>query len=413
MNAPLPTERFPQRQRRWPRVLALLAVAVVLLALVAATFVLSYAGVHRVALQAGVSAQPARIYPGILDAALVIACLAALMLRDGKWWARSYAWFAIILVVVVAGGTNAVHAMNVALPHKQTSGVVAAAPWVLVLLAFSLWLTILRQSRGAQRPAPATNVVPNLAPDLAPDVAPATAPVLALPPAPGFLAERPVAEQPPMDPAEAGWFPAEEPRAEDSPTDEFPAIQADAIQADADQADADQAETEQPEAEQPAGDEPAAEAPAVEGAETEAPAAAAGAPEAEAPAAEAPKAEAEAAEAATAEEPPAAKSPAEPPAAADGGVVTEEFDYWHPEDDEVPADNQAAVPAAAGDEDAPDEDDSAATSAASRRASAAEVHHSLDDAEPQEPWVPFAAVPRLRRVRSTPVPPEEEEQGEK
>lgn len=142
MNVHLPAHR------RWPALLVNLAVVVVVLALAAATFVLSYSGVHVIALQSGVSARLARVYPATFDAVLVIACAAALMLRGARWWARYYAWLVIVLVVGVMGAADAVHAMNVALPHRQMEGVVAATPWVLVLLGFSLMLTILRHSRA-------------------------------------------------------------------------------------------------------------------------------------------------------------------------------------------------------------------------------------------------------------------------
>lgn len=137
----------PARRPVWPRVLAIIAVVVVLVALAAAVFILSYSGLHAIALSAGVPVRLARYYPGILDAALLIACLAALLLRDARWWARWYAWLAIIVMVIAGGGVSAIHAMKVALPHRATTGAVAAAPWVLLLLAFSLCLTILRQSR--------------------------------------------------------------------------------------------------------------------------------------------------------------------------------------------------------------------------------------------------------------------------
>jgi hypothetical protein len=137
---------FPVPHRSWPGRLAHLAVIIVVLALAAATFVLSYTGVHSIALQAGVTPRFARIYPGVFDAALIIACVAALMLRGAPWWARCYAWLCVIVVIVVVGGADVLHATNAALPHRGTAGVVAAAPWVLVLLGFSLWLTILRHS---------------------------------------------------------------------------------------------------------------------------------------------------------------------------------------------------------------------------------------------------------------------------
>jgi hypothetical protein len=173
MNAQLPAPRS-----KWPGRLVNLAVVLLVLALAAATFVLSYAGVHAIVLQAGVSAQPARLYPGVFDAVLVIACVAALMLRDARWWARLYAWLVIIAVVAVVGAADAVHAMNVVLPHRTTEGVVAAAPLVLVVLGFSLMLTIFRRPRAqhAGDAAPASGAderVGDQVPPLAPDGLPA------------------------------------------------------------------------------------------------------------------------------------------------------------------------------------------------------------------------------------------------
>ena len=48
---------FPAPRRKWPSLLVNLAVLVVVLALAAATFVLSYSGVHAIVLQAGVSSR--------------------------------------------------------------------------------------------------------------------------------------------------------------------------------------------------------------------------------------------------------------------------------------------------------------------------------------------------------------------
>ena len=124
-----------------------LLVALVVIAVAGAAFVFSYDGVHAIALLGGVSAQLARYYPGLFDAVLVIACVAAVMLRDGRWWARLWAWVVIIVVLGAIGTTDVLHAMNYTLRHRLTEGIVAAAPVVAVLLAFSLLLTLLRQSR--------------------------------------------------------------------------------------------------------------------------------------------------------------------------------------------------------------------------------------------------------------------------
>jgi Protein of unknown function (DUF2637) len=144
--APAPPSSSAPRSN-WPRLLLNAAVTLVVLAVAAATFVLSYAGVHAIALQGGVSVQLARIYPGLFDAVLVLACVAAVVLRDGRWWARSWAWLVVIVILGAIGVTDVLHATNYALRHRVTEGVVAAAPVVAVLLAFSLLLTVLRQSR--------------------------------------------------------------------------------------------------------------------------------------------------------------------------------------------------------------------------------------------------------------------------
>jgi hypothetical protein len=185
MNSPLPAP-MPVR-RNWTRRLVNLLVALVVIAVAAAAFVFSYDGVHAIALFGGVSEQLARYYPGLFDAVLVIACVAAVMLRDGQWWARLWAWVVIIVLLAAIGTTDVLHAMNYTLRHRLTEGIVAAAPVVAVLLAFSLLLTLLRQSRtpAEKQTVPAPLDVPALpaavsAPPIALPAASATAPTEAM-----------------------------------------------------------------------------------------------------------------------------------------------------------------------------------------------------------------------------------------
>jgi Protein of unknown function (DUF2637) len=147
MNSQLPAVA-PAPRRNWVRRLVNLLVALVVIAVAAATFVFSYDGVHAIALLGGMSAQLARYYPGLFDAVLVIACVAAVVLRDGRWWARAWAWVVLVVVLAAIGATDVLHAMSYTLRQRTTEGVVAAAPAVAVLLAFSLLLTLLRQSRS-------------------------------------------------------------------------------------------------------------------------------------------------------------------------------------------------------------------------------------------------------------------------
>jgi hypothetical protein len=155
MNSPFPAPEWAPR-RNWTRRLVNVVVALVVIAVAAAAFVFSYDGVHAVALLGGMSPRLARYYPGLFDAVLVIACVAAIMLRDGRWWARLWAWLVFIVVLAAIGATDVLHAMGYTLRHRPTEGVVAGAPVVAVLLAFSLLLTLLRQPRTGHAVAPAS-----------------------------------------------------------------------------------------------------------------------------------------------------------------------------------------------------------------------------------------------------------------
>jgi hypothetical protein len=148
-----PAQAQTAPRRNWLHGLVNFVVAVVVLAVAAGTFFLSYPGVHAIARQGGVSGQLARFYPGLFDAVLVIACVAAVMLRDARWWARCWAWLVAIVILGAIGAADVLHAMSYGLRQRPTEGVVAAAPVAAVLLAFSLFLTLLRQSRP--RPAQA------------------------------------------------------------------------------------------------------------------------------------------------------------------------------------------------------------------------------------------------------------------
>jgi uncharacterized membrane protein SirB2 len=92
----------PTDSHRGLRLLGLVAVAAGVLLLMAAAFVLSYAGIHVLALSAGVSPRFARIYPGIFDAMLVVACAAVLALRGAGLPSRCYAWLTMLVLLAAA-----------------------------------------------------------------------------------------------------------------------------------------------------------------------------------------------------------------------------------------------------------------------------------------------------------------------
>jgi hypothetical protein len=200
MSGP-PTARRPSRAAR---VLGHIAVVIGILAVLAAAFALSYDAVRDIALAAGVPVTLARIYPGIFDAVFLVACAAALMLRTARWWTRLYAWLSVLLTGALIGAADAYHAMGLRLPQRITAGTIAALPWALVMLGFSLWLSMLRHAKSGRGPeAPDAAAYPGVpaGPPLALEAGPAARAALPAP-APAAAAPEPVPEPAPAEPAE-------------------------------------------------------------------------------------------------------------------------------------------------------------------------------------------------------------------
>jgi Protein of unknown function (DUF2637) len=396
MNSPHPAPAAPRRN--WARRLVNLLVALVVIAVVAATFVFSYDGVHAIALLGGVSTQLARYYPGLFDAVLVIACVAAVMLRDGRWWARLWAWLVLIVILGAIGVTDVLHAMNYTLRHRPTEGVVAAAPVAAVLLAFSLLLTLLRQS-GTQEPQSSTQepepTVPVTLDDLLPALPAAPSePPMALPAAPpaesGRAPDAATAyEEPVPTYAHASDAPREATPQEVVPQAAYPATEANEVIAP--EVPTSGVETDR--------DEPAPSTVPVPTLAPEPPTrplgiryAGNGVP-------------------GMAGNPQPAKPAASPTAASPTAEATATSqDYWDAEEEG----QFAGLVYPAREEDRADPDDAAEGDADGADATEAEgsaprkTSPELDDDAPPFATAPFASVPRLNRVRSMPAPPEDE-----
>ena len=161
----------PAEGRPVLRGLALWAVGAGVVVLAAAAFVLSYPGIHALALEAGVSARLARGYPVIFDAMLVIACAAVLSLLGAGVLSRSYAWLSLLVLLAAAGGADTLHAIGIHPPHRPAAAAAAIIPWALLLIGFSLLLVMLRHARlrraaaagraaARAQPAPAMAALP-------------------------------------------------------------------------------------------------------------------------------------------------------------------------------------------------------------------------------------------------------------
>ena len=137
----------PDRAPNAFRVLAMAAVCIGLAALAGATFVLSYSGIHALALHAGITPRLARGYPLLIDAMLVIVLAAVLALRGADLPSRLLAWTTLMAVLAAAAGADAFHAAGQRLPRHAAAITAAVVPWVLVFLAFALLLAMLRHAR--------------------------------------------------------------------------------------------------------------------------------------------------------------------------------------------------------------------------------------------------------------------------
>ena len=152
--------RQPDGASRALRILAVTAVCLGVAALAAATFVLSYAGLHEVARQADVAPRLARGYPLIIDAMLVIVLAAVLALRGAGWPSKLLAWITLLAVLAAAAGADALNAAGRKLPVKSAKITAAVLPWVLVFLAFLLLLVMLRHFRLRRQAGGRGQVVP-------------------------------------------------------------------------------------------------------------------------------------------------------------------------------------------------------------------------------------------------------------
>jgi hypothetical protein len=187
--------------------------AVGVVVLLAAAFALSYDGFAALARAGGVSDRLARYYPVVYDAVTVVAFAAIFVLRTARVYVRLLTWLSAILVLGVCAGAAAVHAAAIQVPQKPLAAVVATMPFLMLVLAFRLWLTMLRHIRrlAAQRrqavaytdhrdPEPALEPTP--ARPRRPDTR--AAPPLALPAAPRSTEPAaPAAEPRPAEPAPA------------------------------------------------------------------------------------------------------------------------------------------------------------------------------------------------------------------
>jgi len=137
-------------------------------ALAAAAFALSYEDLRVLALAGGAATRYAPVYPIMIDTLVVVTILSLVVARRTPWWTRGVRWLLLLVLLAGAAAASAQRAVKGydPLPDKWLSAGVAIAPWVLLLLAAWLWLSMFRQARllfarpGAGTPRDARGAIP-------------------------------------------------------------------------------------------------------------------------------------------------------------------------------------------------------------------------------------------------------------
>jgi hypothetical protein len=226
-------------------------------ALAAATFVLSYDDLRLLAIRGGAAHKRAFLYPGMIDGLVVVVVLAILTARRSGWFTRAVRWLLLLILVAGAGAAGVDRALRgySSLSHTWLKGGVAAAPWVILVIAVWLWVSMIKQMLARRRRrSSASETVPgvpvdrSIIPGLGDAVAeeetrtlPRPAPVRELEPAQVGPGEAPAL--PDTEPHPAPWRQIGEPGpwADDAPDEELEA-QADSWDAGREQWEAAQAE---------------------------------------------------------------------------------------------------------------------------------------------------------------------------
>ncbi|NED96850.1 DUF2637 domain-containing protein [Phytoactinopolyspora alkaliphila] len=126
------------------RVLVSLAIAVALLAI--AAFTLSFDALRDLALIAGLNRRLVWLWPIVVDGFIVIATIAAVLLRPRGWKVAWYPWFTLMLAAAVSVWGNALHAATHADLNRVTlvvAALVSAVPALSLLLASHLLVVLL------------------------------------------------------------------------------------------------------------------------------------------------------------------------------------------------------------------------------------------------------------------------------
>ncbi|GLU47411.1 DUF2637 domain-containing protein [Nocardiopsis ansamitocini] len=162
---PANSSQTPHRPRRTPEpsgsgsragVITLATLGVLVIA--GCAILLSYNGIYQIAVQGGMSAELAHLYPGLFTLLLMMAFWTTYLLRAAPLARRIWVDALVLVLILLAAGGSAMRALDYRLLDWVATVVVAVGPWVALLVAFRLLLWIVVELRGERvrprRPRP-------------------------------------------------------------------------------------------------------------------------------------------------------------------------------------------------------------------------------------------------------------------
>ncbi|QFG21970.1 DUF2637 domain-containing protein [Actinomadura sp. WMMB 499] len=165
----MPTDRVPSvtvrsggpRYSRAQRRLLTAAAGLVVAALAAGAFALTYDTLRDLAVSGRVDDRWAPIYPAMADGLITMTLLSLVVTRGARWWTRLLRW---TLLLLLAAGVAALAVQDAVwgldpLPDEPVRAGVAVAPHVMLVLAVWLWLTMFKQIRLARPAGEAVEIV--------------------------------------------------------------------------------------------------------------------------------------------------------------------------------------------------------------------------------------------------------------
>jgi hypothetical protein len=147
MNANPSSPKPGTGQRVFVTVAAGLGVA----ALAGGAFVLSFDDLRTLALHGGATPRYARLYPAMYDAVVVVVLLSLLLATAAGWWARRVRELLLLLLLGGAAAASVQRSLvgYAVLPMDAVKAGVAVAPWVILLIAIWLWISMFKHARRA------------------------------------------------------------------------------------------------------------------------------------------------------------------------------------------------------------------------------------------------------------------------